>query len=137
MGTPQNSSGTQRPLMASPARPTPATRAPVQVTVAVFQPHLYSRTRDFAKDFASALLGAEVAIVLPIYPAREKPIEGVSSLLVVEEAERLGHPRVLAGPAIGEAVQQLEEVLEPGDVLLTVGAGDVDDLAAAWLEGAA
>jgi len=110
---------------------------PGRRVVAVFQPHLYSRTRDFAKDFASALLGAEVAIVLPIYPAREKPIEGVSSLLVVEEAERLGHPRVLAGPAIGEAVQQLEEVLEPGDVLLTVGAGDVDDLAAAWLEGAA
>ena len=110
---------------------------PGRRVVAVFQPHLYSRTRDFAKDFASALLGAEVAIVLPIYPAREEPIEGVSSQLVVEEAERLGHPRVLAGPPIGEAVEQLEELLEPGDVLLTVGAGDVDDLAAAWLEGAA
>ena len=110
---------------------------PGRRVVAVFQPHLYSRTRDFAKDFASALLGAEVAIVLPIYPAREEPIEGVSSQLVVEEAERLGHPRVLAGPPMGEAVEQLEELLEPGDVLLTVGAGDVDDLAAAWLEGAA
>jgi UDP-N-acetylmuramate--alanine ligase len=110
---------------------------PGRRVVAVFQPHLYSRTRDFARDFASALLGAEVAIVLPIYPAREEPIEGVSSQLVVEEAERLGHPRVLAGPPIGEAMQQLEELLEPGDVLLTVGAGDVDDLAAAWLEGAA
>ena len=110
---------------------------PGRRVVAVFQPHLYSRTRDFARDFASALLGAEVAIVLPIYPAREEPIEGVSSQLVVEEAERLGHPRVLAGPPIGEAMQQLEELLEPGDVLLTVGAGNVDDLAAAWLEGAA
>jgi UDP-N-acetylmuramate--alanine ligase len=110
---------------------------PGRRVVAVFQPHLYSRTRDFARDFATALLGAEVAIVLPIYPAREEPIEGVSSQLVVEEAVRLGHPRVLAGPPIGEAVQQLEELLEPGDVLLTVGAGDVDDLAAAWLEGAA
>ena len=56
---------------------------------------------------------------------------------MVEEAVRLGHPRALAGPPIGEAVQQLEELLEPGDVLLTVGAGDIDDLAAAWLEGAA
>ena len=110
---------------------------PGRRVVAVFQPHLYSRTRDFAKDFAVALLGAEVAIVLPIYPAREEPIEGVSSQLVVEEAERLGHPRVLAGKPIGEAVEQLEELLEPGDVLLTVGAGDVDDVAAAWLEGAA
>jgi UDP-N-acetylmuramate--alanine ligase len=110
---------------------------PGRRVVVVFQPHLYSRTRDFAREFGSALLGAEVVIVLPIYPAREEPIEGVSSQLVIEEAIRLGHPRVLAGPPIGEAVQQLEELLEPGDVLLTVGAGDVDDLAAAWLEGAA
>ena len=110
---------------------------PGRRVVAVFQPHLYSRTRDFARDFASALLGADVAVVLPIYPAREEPIEGVSSQLVVEEAVRLGHPQVLAGPPVDEVLQQLEDLLEPGDVLLTVGAGDVDDLAAAWLEGAA
>ena len=110
---------------------------PGRRVVAVFQPHLYSRTRDFAADFAAALLGAEVAVVLPIYPAREQPIEGISSQLVVEEAMRLGHPRVLAGPPVDEAVKQLEELLEPGDVLLTVGAGDVDNVAAAWLEGAA
>lgn len=110
---------------------------PGRRVVAVFQPHLYSRTRKFASEFAAALLGAEVAVVLPIYPAREKPIEGVSAQLVVDEAVRLGHQRVFAGPPIGEAVQQLEELLEPGDVLLTVGAGDVDELAAAWLEGAA
>lgn len=110
---------------------------PGRRVVAVFQPHLFSRTRDFASEFAAALLDAEVAIVLPIYPAREEPIEGVSSRLVVDEALRLGHPKVLEGPPIGEAVHQLEELLEPGDVLLTVGAGDVDGLAAAWLEGAA
>jgi UDP-N-acetylmuramate--alanine ligase len=110
---------------------------PNRRVVAVFQPHLYSRTRDFAVGFASALLGAEVAIVLPIYPAREEPIEGVTSQLVVDEAVRLGHPHVLAGPPIGEALGQLEEILEPGDVLLTVGAGDVDEVAAAWLAGAA
>jgi UDP-N-acetylmuramate--alanine ligase len=110
---------------------------PGRRVVLVFQPHLYSRTRDFATEFATVLLEAEVAIVLPIYPAREEPIEGVSAHNVVDEALRLGHPKVFAGPPIGEAVQQLEELLEPGDVLLTVGAGDVDDLAAAWLEGAA
>ena len=110
---------------------------PGRRVVAVFQPHLYSRTRDFASEFAAALLDAEVAVVLPIYPAREEPIEGVSSRLVVDEALRLGHPRVLAGPPIEEAMRQLEDLLEPGDVLLTVGAGDVDDLATAWLEGAA
>ena len=110
---------------------------PGRRVVAVFQPHLFSRTRDFASEFASALLGAEVAVILPIYPAREEPIDGVSSRLVVEEAVRLGHPRVLAGPPIGEAMEQLDELLEPGDVLLTIGAGNVDDLATAWLEGAA
>jgi UDP-N-acetylmuramate--alanine ligase len=110
---------------------------PGRRVVAVFQPHLYSRTRDFATGFATALLDAEVAVVLPIYPAREQPIDGVSSQLVVDEAARLGHPRVLAGPPIEEALAQLEELLQPGDVLLTVGAGDVDRLATAWLEGVA
>jgi UDP-N-acetylmuramate--alanine ligase len=105
--------------------------------VAVFQPHLFSRTRDFAQEFASALLGAEVTVVLPIYPAREEPIEGVSSQLIVDEAIRLGHAQVLVGPPVAEAVRMLEEMLKPGDVLLTVGAGDVDEVAEGWLEGAA
>ena len=110
---------------------------PGRRVVVVFQPHLYSRTRDFASEFAAALLAAEVAMILPVYPAREEPIDGVSSQLVVEEAIRLGHPRVFAGPSVGGAVRQLNDILEQGDVLLTVGAGDVDDVAAAWLEGVA
>lgn len=110
---------------------------PGRRVVAVFQPHLFSRTRDFAREFASALLGAEVAVVLPIYPAREQPIEGVSSQLIVDEAVRLGHAHVSAGPPVAEAVRAIEELLKPGDVLLTVGAGDVDELAEVWLEGSA
>ena len=104
--------------------------------VVVFQPHLFSRTRDFADRFAVALMGAEVAVVLPIYPAREQPIPGVSSELVVDEARRLGHPQVIAGPLLDQALAQIEGIVRPGDVLLTVGAGDVDRLAAAWLGGA-
>jgi len=110
---------------------------PERRVVAVFQPHLYSRTRDFAGDFASELLGAEVAVVLPIYPAREQPIDGISSRLVIDEATRLGHPMAIEGRPIDEALQQLESILRPGDVLLTIGAGNVDRLAAAWLEGSA
>ncbi len=105
--------------------------------VAVFQPHLFSRTRDFAGDFASALMAADVAVVLPIYPAREQPIDGVSSRLVVDLAAELGHPNVTEGPPVAEASQLLEELLQRGDVMLTVGAGDVDRLATAWLEGGA
>ena len=108
---------------------------PGQRVTAVFQPHLYSRTRDFAPEFAAALLGADTVVVLPIYPARERPIEGVSAQLVVDEAVKLGHPQVLAGPPPEEALGLLEDLLHPGDVLLTLGAGDVDRLAAAWMEG--
>jgi UDP-N-acetylmuramate--alanine ligase len=104
--------------------------------VAVFQPHLYSRTRDFAAGFAEALTAAEVAVVLPIYPAREQPIEGVSSLLIVDEAIRLGHGRVVAAPELGRSVEVLDNIVEPGDVVLTLGAGDVHRLGDAWLEGA-
>jgi len=110
---------------------------PGRRVVAVFQPHLYSRTRDFAYDFAAELLSADVAVVLPIYPAREQPINGISSRLVVDEAVRLGHPMVIEGAPLDEALQQIEAILRPGDVLLTMGAGDVDELAAAWLGGSA
>jgi UDP-N-acetylmuramate--alanine ligase len=108
---------------------------PGRRVVAVFQPHLYSRTRDFAGQFATALMDAETAIVLPISPAREQPIEGVDAELVVDEARRQGHTDVVAGPPMENALALLEELLRPGDVLLTLGAGDVDTLAAAWLEG--
>jgi UDP-N-acetylmuramate--alanine ligase len=103
--------------------------------VAVFQPHLYSRTRDFAREFAEALMQADVAVVLPIYPAREQPINGVSSKIVVEHAQELGHQAVFEGAPLDEAVPQLEEIVRSGDVLLTIGAGDVDRLATAWMEG--
>ena len=110
---------------------------PDRRVVAVFQPHLYSRTRDFFCGFAAELLGAEVAVILPIYPAREQSIDGISSRLVVDEATRLGHPQAIEGRPLDEAMQQLENIVRPGDVLLTIGAGDVDQLAAAWLEGSA
>ena len=105
--------------------------------VVVFQPHLYSRTRDFAEAFARALLGADRVVVLPIYPARERPIDGVDEELVVNAAIRLGHPAISTGPALDEAIVSIDELLEAGDVLMTVGAGDVHRVAEEWLRGAA
>jgi UDP-N-acetylmuramate--alanine ligase len=105
--------------------------------VVVFQPHLYSRTRDFADGFARALLGAETAIVLPVYPARERPIDGVDAGLVVAAAARLGHPAVSAGPEVADAPGFVDRLLAPGDVLVTLGAGDVHRVAETWLRGAA
>src|SRR4029078_3958135 len=57
---------------------------PDRRVVALFQPHLYSRTRDFARDFAEALRGADVAFVAPIYAARERPIEGISARMIAD-----------------------------------------------------
>ncbi len=105
--------------------------------VVVFQPHLYSRTRDFADGFARALLGADSAVVLPIYPARERPIEGVDEDLVVQAAVDLGHAEVVAGPGVERAPVFVDGLLSDGDVLMTLGAGDVHRVAEAWLRGAA
>ncbi len=104
--------------------------------VAVFQPHLFSRTRDFAAGFGDALLGADVAIVLPVYPAREAPLPGVSSDLVVVAARRGGHPQVLAAADLEDAVALVDELAETGDVVLTLGAGDVWQVAERLLEEA-
>jgi UDP-N-acetylmuramate--alanine ligase len=102
--------------------------------VAVFQPHLYSRTRDFARGFAEALMAADVAVVLPIYPAREQPIPGVSSQIVVDEAIGLGHADIVSAPPLEESVGFIEALVARGDVLMTMGAGDVYLLGEAWLE---
>jgi len=109
---------------------------PSRRLVAVFQPHLFSRTRDFAAAFGEALLAADVALVLPIYPARESPIAGVDSSLVVDEARRGGHAAVQAVDGMAAALERLSGMLQPGDVLLTLGAGDVHRLAEGWLRGA-
>ncbi len=91
-----------------------------KVTV-IFQPHLYTRTRDFHAEFASALSLANQVFLLPIYPAREEPIAGVSSKLIAERVE-----------AVVKSVQKerlLEELTKQHtDVVVTLGAGDIDKL---------
>jgi UDP-N-acetylmuramate--alanine ligase len=93
----------------------------------VFQPHLFSRTRELGKEMGQALALADASVVLDIYPAREDPIPGVTSELIIEAARRAGAdvqpvhdkadvPAVVAGMA------------KPGDLVLTMGAGDVTDL---------
>ncbi|MEE9097850.1 UDP-N-acetylmuramate--L-alanine ligase [Pseudarthrobacter phenanthrenivorans] len=86
----------------------------------LFQPHLFSRTREFAAEFADALNLADTALVLDIYPAREDPIPGVTSQLIADHLTGGGR---LVGP--GDAVRSLVEAAVDGDVVLTVGAGDV------------
>jgi UDP-N-acetylmuramate--alanine ligase len=100
--------------------------------IAVFQPHLYSRTAMFAREFGAALSEADVAVVLDVYPARERAEDhpGVSGLLVAEAAAdaRRGMP-VYWLPTFAEAEPVLRGLLGTGDVCVVMGAGDVDLLA--------
>ena len=87
----------------------------------------------FAGQLGEALLGADAALVLPIYPAREAPIPGVTAELVAEAARRCGHRQVLLAPSFRQALAHLEGLLQAGDVLLTLGAGNVGQLGEQWL----
>jgi UDP-N-acetylmuramate--alanine ligase len=100
--------------------------------VAVFQPHLYSRTARLAPDFGAALAGADVAAVLDVYPARERAEDfpGVSGLLVAEAAaDAAAGATVLWLPGFDETERVLRGLLRAGDLCLIMGAGDVDTLA--------
>ncbi len=93
--------------------------------VALFQPHLFSRTRDFTDEFGRALAAADVTIVMDVYPSREKPIPGVTGEIVAEAARRAGGKLVSYVQEKKSVVEHLERTLVPGDLLLTLGAGDV------------
>ena len=92
--------------------------------VAAFQPHLYSRTRDFATEFGEALARADVAFLCDIYRAREAPIPGVTSALVADAAARAGRGPAWTGPR-AEVSDALASAVREGDVVLTLGAGDI------------
>ncbi len=93
--------------------------------VAVFQPHLYSRTRIFATEFAEALTLADEVVMLPIYAAREDPEPGVDSAVI---SRGIAHGRVHDHTNRGEAVRRAAALAQPGDIVLTMGAGDVTEL---------
>ncbi len=93
----------------------------------LFQPHLYSRTRHLARELAAALAGADVVCVTDVYPAREEPWPGVTGKLIVDAVAQLRPGRPLAwAPRVEEGARLLARRARPGDVVLTVGAGDVD-----------
>ncbi len=115
-----------------------ATRAayPDSQIHAVFQPHLYSRTRDQGEAFGRSLLAADFAIVVDIYGSREDPIEGVDAGLVEAAARRSGHREVTWVHDWREAVALLESKVKAGDVVITLGAGDIYQLAEELVEAA-
>ncbi|NHN56033.1 UDP-N-acetylmuramate--L-alanine ligase [Calidifontibacter sp. DB0510] len=92
--------------------------------IVVFQPHLYSRTRDAAAGLAKALDGADLAVVLDIYGAREQPIDGVTADLVTDAMRTPG----VRATGFDEAVEVVRREARAGDLVLTVGAGDITHL---------
>lgn len=94
--------------------------------VAAFQPHLYSRTRDFLDEFASALAEADAILLTDIYPAREKPIPGVSVINLTRRiADLAPDSTLLYLPDKKDVVGALKWVTQPGDLVLVMGAGDI------------
>ena len=92
--------------------------------IAAFQPHLYTRTRDFHDEFASALANADMVFLCDLYPAREQPIEGVSSELIATPMRNDGRAPIWEGPR-SDLAKALADTVVPGDAVLTIGAGDI------------
>jgi UDP-N-acetylmuramate--alanine ligase len=93
--------------------------------VVVFQPHRYSRTEALFDDFTRSFYQSDMLVVLPIYAASEKAIKGVDSQSLFEEIRAHGHKDVVFMPSFKTAVSHLKQTLTAGDILLTLGAGDV------------
>ena len=100
-------------------------------TIVIFQPHRYSRTQAFAPEFAAALELADLAYVLDIYAASEAPIPGVTSQLITN-ASKTGTVHYV--PSMLGSLEKVVEVAAPGDLIITLGAGDVNSLAPVILQ---
>ena len=93
--------------------------------VAVFQPHLFSRTRDFYKEFGRSFYQSDVLIVTPIYPARESPIPGITGKMIADAAVQSGHKKVIYVDNNREIVSMMQLVAKENDIILTIGAGSI------------
>lgn len=93
--------------------------------VCVFQPHLYTRTRDFYEEFGKAFLLSDVLIVTDVYPAREIPIQGVTGELIILAAKKFGHKNTIYVSDKNKIPETLKQVAKTGDIVITMGAGDI------------
>lgn len=93
--------------------------------VCVFQPHLYSRTRDFYDEFGRSFFDADVLVLTDVYPAREEPIQGINGELIANAAQEFGHKQVFYVPDKQNIPDFLMKIKQEGDIIITMGAGDI------------
>jgi UDP-N-acetylmuramate--alanine ligase len=93
--------------------------------IAVFQPHLYTRTRDFHLEFGRSFLNSDIFICTDVYPAREEAIEGVTGELIIEAAKKFGHKNTIYVQNKNDVPQVLNSIILKGDIIVTMGAGDI------------
>jgi len=94
--------------------------------VVLFQPHRYSRTHDLMEEFARSFNNADTLLVTDIYPASEEPIEGVNAEALTNAVKRFGHKDARYIGALDQAASTLREIVKPGDLVITLGAGTVN-----------
>ncbi|RKX25217.1 MAG: UDP-N-acetylmuramate--L-alanine ligase [Candidatus Zixiibacteriota bacterium] len=105
-----------------------------QRIIAVFQPHLFSRTRDFLQEFATTLAAADWCVLTDIFPAREEPIPGLTSENIKDEAARQGATHFSYVGVKENAVDEVKRRAKPGDMVMTIGAGSITHIRNAILE---
>tara|TARA_S200000501_G_scaffold378888_1_gene444597 strand:- start:22269 stop:23666 length:1398 start_codon:yes stop_codon:yes gene_type:complete len=93
--------------------------------IAVFQPHLFSRTKAFFREFAQSLQQADIIFITSIYPAREEPIAGISSELIYIECKKLGHNLCYLVPDFNDIPKKLDHAIQDNDMIITLGAGSI------------
>ena len=101
--------------------------------IVAFQPHRFTRTRDLHEKFGPAFMDSDMVFVLPIYPAGERPIEGVTHDLIYKAIKKSGHRHVKKVDSLEECLDILKNTLKKGDLLLTLGAGNVYKLGERFL----
>jgi UDP-N-acetylmuramate--alanine ligase len=100
----------------------------------IFQPHRYTRTRDLLNEFGTAFNDADTVFVLDIYPASEQPIPGITGERVAEAIKQYGGKEARYMPTFEDAAREASAVADSGDMILTLGAGNVSQLGAQLLE---
>jgi len=100
----------------------------------IFQPHRFTRTRDQMDEFSTAFADADTLCLLDIYPASEKPIAGITAEVLASRIAGAGKPSVAYAPSFSDAVAIIANLVQPDDMVLTLGAGSVSQLGAMLLE---